>query len=284
MSHALTRHDATDWERHSVRLNELREEGIAWPTPDFANSLKIPFVLIPPGEFMMGCPEVERDFEDEVQPLVPVTLSEGYWLGTYPVTQSQWISVMGTYPWNQSDSYKDGPEYPASHISHSEASRFCEEVTRRGRAEGWLAGNWAVRLPTEAQWEHAARCGTRTPYHFGDDEGQLLDYGWPSENAYSIGEQYPHKVGLKKPNAWGLHDLYGNVWEWCLDWWHHPLPGGTDPVMTDKTHARVYRGGSYSYAGISCTSGWRGFSHQKENSSTGFRVAVVQRRQKKKKK
>ena len=140
--------------------------------------------------------------------------------------------------------------------------------------------NWEYRLPTEAQWEYACRAGTTTKYSFGDDASKLGDYAWFVDNAKNTDEAYAREVGQKLPNAWNLHDMHGNLWEWCVDWYQSDLPGGRDPEVAEEgsSSARVDRGGSWRVSAEVCESAYRDFSSPDfRYFNLGFRVAAVQR-------
>src|SRR5213075_1862730 len=123
-------------------------------------------------------------------------------------------------------------------VSWRSAVEFCRLLTEQERKAGRLPPGWEYRLPTEAQWEYACRAGTQTTYSFGDDESRLADFAWYMENSHLT-----HEVGQKLPNAWGLHDMHGNVCEWCSDWYQDLLGGRTDPEANDRPSFRVDRGG-----------------------------------------
>ena len=192
------------------------------PGQTITNSIGVELVEIPAGKFTMGynarCSHAG----------VAVTLTKPFGLGKTEVTQGQWKKVMGSEPWNGHKHVQADKDYPATWVSLKNATRFCEKLTDLERKSGKLKANEEYRLPTEAEWEYACRAGTTTAYSFGDDEKQLGEYAWFDDN--TRGEEYAHKVGLKKPNPWGLRDMHGNVWEWCLDWYGDALSGGTDPV------------------------------------------------------
>lgn len=241
------------------------------------NRLKLQLVWCPPGSFRMGSPLDETGRQgDEDQ--VDVTLTHGFWLGRTEVTQEQWNSVTGTEPWlehGEPTLYRSGADLPAVYLSHEEAMSFCRKLTEEERRAGRLSADWKYTLPTEAQWEYACRAGSRTRYSFGDDAGMLGDYAWFDENAAEVNEKYGHRVGQKKSNTWGLHDMPGNIYEWCLDAYRRKLPGGRDPLMTSGPD-RVYRAGSWSYAAEYCRSANRGWNAPGNRFYyLGFRVACV---------
>ena len=251
--------------------------------PVFAHGVKLPSVTnligmelieIPAGKFTMGSPEDEKDHqEDEAQ--VSVTLTKAFGLGKYEVTHGQWKSVMGTEPWDRKGEKAD-KDCPATYVSWDDATDFCKKLTTIERKAGKLKANEEYRLPTEAQWEYACRAGTTTTYSFGDDEKQFGDYAWFRGNAMNAGEEYAHKVGWKKPNPWGLHDMHGNVWEWCSDWYDGKLAGGIDPVGPNAGSFRVLRGGDWLRYASRCRSASRdNYNPPARRSYFGFRIVRV---------
>jgi len=239
------------------------------------NSLNMPFRWCPPGKFLMGSP-VNEEGRDDDEDQVQVTLTRGFWLGKYTVTQAEWQQVMGSKPWKRKEWVKEDPRCPATYVSWEDAMEFCRKLTERERQAGRLPEGWEYTLPSEAQWEYACRAGTTTAYHFGDDASLLRDYAWFDDNAYDIGEKYAHEVGQKKPNARGLHDMHGNVWEWCQDVYQEKLPGGTNPVVDDGGSGRVDRGGSWLSHPGHCRSAARlSGSPENRRSYLGFRLARV---------
>jgi formylglycine-generating enzyme required for sulfatase activity len=195
------------------------------------------FVLIPAGTFLMG-----SDVYHDEQPVHPVRLTRPFLLGQHEVTQGQWIAVMGTNP----SQFTGDPRRPVEFVSWEEVHVFIRQLMAR---EGHR-----YRLPTEAEWEYAARAGTTTAYSFGDDERQLTQYAWYTENA----ERTTHPVGHKKPNAWGLFDVHGNVWEWVQDWYGaYAAEAVSDPPGSPSGSLQMFRGGSwYNDAGY-CRSAFR---------------------------
>ena len=236
------------------------------------NGLKLALVWCPPGEFRMGSPPGEKGrATDEEQ--VDVVLTRGSWLGKYEVTQEQWSRVMSKKPWMSElpQLRSEGPTYPASSVSWDLAKEFCEKMTASEQSSGRLPKEWQYTLPTEAQWEYACRSGTTTRYSFGNDESKLSEYTSRYEKDV-LGTQ---QVGRKKPNAWGLYDMHGNVWEWCADVYVSRLPGGTDPEVKSGDTLRVLRGGGPELAPQKARSASRlGTAKSYGNGLYGFRVAL----------
>jgi len=234
----------------------------------------------------MGSPPHEperRPGEEQVE----VTLSRGFWAGKYEVTQGQWERIVGAFPGERTAGR--GDDFPVYTINFAEAEEFCRELTRVARASGALPAGWAFRLPTEAQWEYACRAGTTTATAFGDSlsSRQANFQGKPYNGAAegpSLKRAAP--VGSYPANAWGLHDTHGNVFEWCRDWYHANLPGGTDPDLYSAAasaalnrtgdRSRVRRGGCWADEGWPCRSAFRvRFEPERRHDHIGFRVVAV---------
>jgi len=216
------------------------------------------FCSIPAGSFKMGSPEEGRDPESENQ--VEVILSQPFWLAKTEVTQAQWEAVMCSNP-----SPCKGRNLPVAAVSWNDAQVFLTNLN----VMCILPVGWYFDLPTEAQWEYACRAGYTGPY----SGGSLKEVGWYDGNS---GRQ-THEVGQKKPNAWGLHDMHGNVWEWCSDWYDDTLRGGTDPMGPTSGESRVSRGGSWINLASHCRAAFRGRCLPGyRDSGLGFRVALVQ--------
>ncbi|MFN0052780.1 MAG: formylglycine-generating enzyme family protein [Planctomycetales bacterium] len=212
---------------------------------------------------------------------VKVFLTRGYWLGKFEVTQAEWTQVMESEPWKDRTVVaeenrkfiKEGGDFPAVCMTRDEAMDFCRKLTKQeGQADRIPAG-WEYSLPTEAQWERACRARTETKYNFGDDASKLSDSAWFHD---SVGaEFFAHRVGQKKPNSWGLHDIHGNVWEWCRGTFEEGLPGGRDPE-TKLGDFLVIRGGAWNFDAFCCRSAFRNGSGSGCNEyNLGFRVALT---------
>jgi formylglycine-generating enzyme required for sulfatase activity len=240
---------------------------------EFAISdLGMEMVPIPAGTFLMGSPSGEDDRWSDEGPQTTVTISQSYWMSKYEVTQGQYEEVMGNNP---SHFKNAGLNAPVEQVSWNSAVEFCRKLTEREQTAGRLPDGYEYGLPTEAQWEYACRAGTTTRFSFGDDPGynEVGKYAWYSSNSGST----THPVGEKLENPWGLHDMHGNVWEWCLDW-KGDYPGGNqiDPVGSTTGTVRVNRGGSWNFNARFSRSADR---FRRDPSSThydlGFRPALV---------
>jgi sulfatase modifying factor 1 len=231
----------------------------------------IPFIWCPAGTFTMGTPGATDD-----ESPVSVTLTSGFWLGETELTQGQWEKLMGTRTWSGEKNVKVGDDYAASYISHDDAVSYCQKLTAQERNADRLPNGWKYSLPTEAQWEYACRAGSQTKFSFGESEGQMGEYAWFIENVLHVDQRFAHQVGLKKPNAWGLRDMHGNVREWCSDWYDSKLRGGRDPVGPSNGSNRVARGGSWSSFPAYCRSANRSFDEPDYRFNyLGFRLAAV---------
>ncbi len=204
-----------------------------------------------------------------------MTLTRGFWIGRFEVTQGEYLSVMNTNP-----SFFPGDlSRPVSSVRWLDASNYCWELTQRELAARRIPPGSSYRLPTEAEWECAARAGTTNRFSYGDDPtyAGVTNYAWQSFNA----DLMVHPVGQKLPNPWGLYDMHGNVWEWCQDW-YDSLPGGvqidpTGPAGPVKFGSKVMRGGAYDYPDSSCRSASRLFLATPFHTDTdlGFRVVLI---------
>jgi sulfatase modifying factor 1 len=215
---------------------------------EITNTIGMKLNKIPAGTFMMGSAEDGPDRGNNEQQH-KVTISKAFYMQSTEVTQGQWKAVMGTEPWKAQELSvyaSEGDNYAASYISWDDAVVYCKKLSEK---EGKT-----YRLPTEAEWEYACRAGTETRWSFGGDENKLGDYAWYYKNTGDILRPYAHQVGLKKPNAFGLYDMHGNVLEWCHDYWGNDYykespeqdpQGPTVFLSTSGTELRMTRGGSW---------------------------------------
>ena len=245
------------------------------------NTIGMKLIQIPAGKFTMGSPVGEKD-RGNSEGQVAVTLTKPFWLGKTELTQGQWQQVMGTEPWKGLPLVQADKDGAATDVSWDDAKAFCQKLTDLERKAGKLKAGESYRLPTEAEWEYACRAGTKTRYSFGEDESQLGQYAWFKDNARSAGEQYAHAVGMKKPNPWGLHDMHGNVWEWCSNWYGREISGGFDPVGPREGDYRMVRGGCWGdspsspHTGSCRSAARRDFDPSLRDYALGFRVARSQ--------
>ena len=225
------------------------------------NSLGMKFNLIQPGEFLMGSPADDPDQSSGETPQHRVRITKPYYLGVYEVTQGEYQKVMGKNP-----SEFKGLTRPVEQVSWEDATEFCRKLSQ-------MDTRFNYRLPTEAEWEYACRAGTTTRYICGDDLDP--DYGWFKSNSSS----QTHPVGEKRPNAWGLYDMHGNVFEWCWDRYnesYYRASPGDDPTGPSLGSYRVDRGGSWRGSAMSCRSALRlKSSPGSRGDALGFRVALV---------
>ena len=225
---------------------------------NLGGGVKLELVLIPAGKFMMGSPAGEKGRLDE-ETQHEATISRPFYLGRYDVTQEQYERIASASP-----SRWKGAQNRVERVSWYDAQEFCKKLsTTSGKT---------IRLPTEAEWEYACRAGSTTAFCFGDNEAGLASYAWYDGN--SAGK--PHPVGEKKPNAWGLYDMHGNVWEWCQDWWRdYPVGAQTDPAGPASGAHRVLRGGGAGSNAATCRSAKRcPYVPDCRELDFGFRVVV----------
>ncbi|MGD0091128.1 MAG: formylglycine-generating enzyme family protein [Planctomycetota bacterium] len=228
---------------------------------DLAEGVKLELVFIPAGKFMMGSPETEKD-RSAAETQHEVTISQPFYMGKYEVTEEQYQAVTGTSP------SRNGAQSPVERVTWDEAQEFCQKLSA-------LTGK-TVQLPTEAQWEYACRAGTATRFHSGDSDSDLDGVAWYGNK---VSNKTMHPVGQKKPNAFGLYDMHGNVWEWCADWYGEYAAGAaTDPTGPARAStSRVVRGGGWSDDPRYCRSAFRESKDPDRRSgldNVGFRVVV----------
>jgi len=225
---------------------------------DLGGGVNMEFVLIPAGSFLMG----SNTGDNDEKPLHQVVITKAFYMGKYEVTQEQWQALMG----NHLNSFP-GPKRPVEQVSWSD----CQEFLARLKAK---TNDLNPRLPTEAQWEYACRAGSLSIYYFGDNPAELNRYAWFDKNSNSA----THPVGQKLPNAWGLYDMLGNVYEWCADFYgnnYYPSSPAEDPAGPSSGEYRALRGGSWSFYAVNCRSGIR-FRNMPTHrfSNLGFRAVL----------
>lgn len=226
------------------------------------NSIGMKFVRIPAGTFIMGENLPLSEGKDDERPAHEVTISKPFYIAIHEVTQKQWRDVMGSNP-----SLHKGDENPVDSVSWKDAQKFISRLNRR-------EGHSRYRLPTEAEWEYAARGGAKTRYFWGNDAGQLPDHAWVTANAGGS----THPVGMKKPNAFGIYDTSGNVREWVNDWYddaYYASCSKIDPHGPLQGYGRTYRGGSKDGAEFPTRSSYRWRETPDTTAQNlGFRLAM----------
>ncbi len=244
-----------------------------WPGDVVANSIGMKLVLVPAGSFTMGSPASEAGRERD-EDSVPTTVSQPLLMGQTEVTQKQWADLMGTTPWRGRAHVVEAAHLPATCISWEAARDFCQRLTMQERDAGRIPDTVAYRLPSEAQWEYACRAGEAACYGFGHDHNLLHDHAWAHGLAEANRLRHAQAVGQKAANRFGLFDMHGNVWEWCLDGYAKELPGGVDPLVHVPDAGRVARGGSWNWGPFECRSANRqAFPADKlDLFDVGFRV------------
>jgi formylglycine-generating enzyme required for sulfatase activity len=233
-------------------------------------------VFVPPNTFTLGSPVSEIGRSSDEGPQTLVTLSRGFWISKFLVTQREYLALTGSNP----SGFPGDLSRPVESVSWFAATNYCELLTQQDLAAGRIPSGSHYRLPTEAEWECAARAGTTTRFYYGDDPNLsgLTNHAWYGANSGFK----PRPVGQKEPNAWGLYDMEGNVWEWCQDW-YGPYPGGsqTDPQgpASNTIGVKVIRGGAWESSEFDCRSARRssqGASPFITDFIIGFRVVLAQ--------
>jgi formylglycine-generating enzyme required for sulfatase activity len=285
-------HQTTVFEVRAKRGETLVREIalVPWPSPttvgerpaarsiplDEAGKVTLELVGISAGTFVMGSEPVPSEVASRMRGdewiRTAVTLTKPYWLGRTEVTQAQWVALG-----MKIRGKRRAGNFPAEEVSWDEAVEFCRRLTERERTAGRLPAGFVYTLPTEAQWEFACRAGST-----GDHAGELKELAWYVENS----RRQLHPVAQKQANAWGLHDMHGNTWEWCRDRYARPLTGGAlvDPTGPDQGAARVRRGGDWLSTGEACRSSNRAYAQpatryqvqpDRDLVTFGFRVALT---------
>ena len=246
----------------SITFTEEEEGPQAGDERDFqlTEDVTITMVWIPAGEFMMGAQEDEQDANDDEYPRHRVTFDYGFWMGKYEVTQAQWEAVMGDNP---AQGYGVGDDHPVYPVTWDDIQNFESELDD------------VFRLPSESEWEYACRAGTDTRFYWGDDPDyeDINDYAVHTDNDPNGTDE----VGTKRPNAWCLYDMSGNVWEWCEDDWpsnYNNAPNDGSPwINVPRAGYRILRGGAWNNDPEMCRSAYHaGAFPDLSYSSFGFRL------------
>lgn len=212
--------------------------GYSYANPEMTVALPggatMEFVWIEPGTFMMGSADNDPFARDNERPQHQVTITRGFWLGKYEITQGQWTAVMGSQAWTGHPDVNTAPDRPAVYIKLSDLRQFVHALFMAA-AVSETQGDSLYRLPTEAEWEYACRAGTTTAWSFGDDPAQVWNYAWYYDEDYPdrfVGSEGARPGGLKSPNPWGLYDMHGNVFEWVDDGYtQYSSDAQIDPVV-----------------------------------------------------
>ena len=255
---------------------------------EIVNSIGMRLVLISAGEFTMGSPDSDPDAVDSQKPQHRVRIARPFCLGATEVTQGQYQAVTGANP----SHFKGSEDLPVETVSWLDAIDYCNALSRkegltpfyRVQGEAVEVPDWngtGYRLPTEAEWEYACRAGSTTRYSFGDDAAGLGAFAWYSGNSRTLNVRLSQPVGQKRPNAWGLYDMHGNVEEWCWDGYeadyYSKQPPAADPLGPSQAASRVNRGGCWRLSPQRCRSAFRvGQAPGNRSALLGFRVARVQ--------
>jgi formylglycine-generating enzyme required for sulfatase activity len=265
--------DETVWIRRQTSIvetddsvkNEPNEEPVqvqvkaALKTVDFGDGIMVEFALIPAGEVVMGSAADDKVADSSKGPGYTIRINQPFYMSVYEVTQEQYEKVTNANP-----SRYPGRRHPVDTVSWNDAQGFCRILADRGKGR--------CRLPTEAEWEYACRAGTTTAYYWGDSfDGR---YAWVITNS----EGATHNVGTRLPNAWGLHDMSGNVWEWCQNSYSQDDPNSaeqTEDSVPSKVRYRTLRGGSWGHSARKCQSAhsnWHTPNHRYDDC--GFRIVL----------
>lgn len=228
------------------------EPEVDWVPADYENSFGMRFIWIEPGTFVLG--DSDGGYNERPEQVVHIT--KGFWMGQFEVTMSEWREIMGTLP----SSYYEAM-HPVRHVSWYDVQDYIVALNIREACE-------CYRLPTEAEWEYVARAGTDNRFFSNPDS-----IAWYRDNA----EDEVHNVGQKAPNAWGIYDMYGNVWEWTADWYELYTEGEkTDPTGPVEGWRKSRRGGSFSAVDTYLGQYFRSrFPPEEQPHDTGFRVVRI---------
>lgn len=246
------------WSLHGCDFQSQSVPQVDGDDSIYVNSIGVKFRRVPAGTFQMG----STDGDDDERPVHEVEITESFSIGVREVTQSEWNALMVDNP-----SYFEGPQRPVERVTWPQVQAFIDSLNRKEETGRY-------RLPTEAEWEYAVRAGSDTRFHFGEAREELTSYAWYSANS----EERSHRAGGKKGNSFGLHDMYGNVWEWTRDTYDaqiYEASGRVDPVNTSggRYSPRVIRGGGWYSVASNMRSANRGWARPRaESAQLGFRL------------
>ena len=245
-----------------IRAGYAKEEIIV----ELPGGEKMEFVWIEPGTFIMGSPKT-FDRPTNEAPQHEVTITRGFYLGKYEITQGQWDSVMGSHPRPTKEFVRNNPSHPQVCISWNDVQSFIQRLNV-------TAGDETYRLPTEAEWEYAAKAGTTSRWSFGNDESLLGEYAWYKASSRLEGVNWAQPVGTKRPNPWGLYDMHGNVFEWTQNWFaKYNSHAVIDPQGPQSGSSRAFRGGYFDGVPLTLGSAFRRFAEPSFNAYwTGARL------------
>ena len=255
-----------------TNLNAANFTGFSFVSPPAGGGPILNMVWIVPGTFIMGAPASDPDYvSDETQHVV--TLTNGFWIGQHPVTQGEYLAVVGANP----SYYTADLSSPVERVTWFNANNYCNLLTLQEQGAGRLPAGWVYRLPTEAEWEYCCRAQTTSRYYFGNDPGDgtsLTNYAWYAANSGGS----PQPVGQLLPNAWGLVDMVGNVFEWCQDWYGaYPTANVSfNPQGPDSGTVRVFRGDCWQTPAAYARSASRAsYNPSDVSGALGFRVVLA---------
>lgn len=255
------------------------------PLESFVNSQGIKMIKLDGGKFRMGSPDTELGHRPSESPQHEVTVKGPILFAATEVSHMQFHSVMGASPARSPNKANKPQNLPVEYVTWDEANDFCIKLTEQEKEQKWMRKGWAYRLPTEAEWEYAARAGTETPFAFGEHiifEKQALYLPTDDDPLGVDGGkkwEFPQEVGKTEPNRFGLHDMHGNVAEWCLDWYKASYPGDgplENPIGPSDGDKRVIRGGSFRDPSTGVRSASRtGIRPSERNDYVGFRIVYA---------
>ena len=242
-------------------------------------NVPLELIKITTGTYQMGRNPGEKDSRENEDPRHEVTIEKEFYIGKYEVTKQQWKALLNSSPWTGLDYVIEDPKSSAIWVSWDQVQEFITALNAHITTTN--QGPATFRLPSEAEWEYACRAGSTTRFYWGDDNDylQLDEYTWNQNNAWFGGESYTHKVGLKKPNAWGLYDMSGNAFEWCQDEYEEnydstPTDGSANGDGTGLK--RSIRSGSWGDVITTCRTASRyGFPTDYICRDLGFRLAIT---------